>query len=169
MSDFDEKLDEYERHHHYHVDDDDRDSGDDGDYNEVNVQAARLHKTGSGGGLGISLEGTVDVEEGVEVTFCHAHDFYSDDDDYDDDDDDDDIFSSQIRPHHYIRSILPRGPVGVANVFWNGDQLLEVVVNHEDYNDDDDDDSQDHVMVMTSISCSRWSSTKMKQLSLTIW
>ena len=30
-------------------------------------QAARLRKTGSGGGLGISLEGTVDVEEGVEV------------------------------------------------------------------------------------------------------
>ena len=30
-------------------------------------QAARLCKTGSGGGLGISLEGTVDVEEGVEV------------------------------------------------------------------------------------------------------
>ena len=30
-------------------------------------QAARLHKTGSGGGLGISLEGTVDVEEGIEV------------------------------------------------------------------------------------------------------
>ena len=50
------------------------------------------------------------------------------------------IFSPQIRPHHYIRSILPRGPVGVANVFWNGDQLLEVVLNHEDYNDNDDDD-----------------------------
>ena len=65
MSDFDEKLDDYERHHHYHDDDGDRDSG---DYNEVDVQAARLHKTGSGGGLGISLEGTVDVEEGVEVT-----------------------------------------------------------------------------------------------------
>ena len=68
MSDFDEKLDDYERHHHNHDDDGDRDSGDDDDYNEVDVQAARLHKTGSGGGLGISLEGTVDVEEGVEVT-----------------------------------------------------------------------------------------------------
>ena len=87
------------------------------------------------------------------------------------------IFSPQIRPHHYIRSILPRGPVGVANVFWNGDQLLEVVLNHEDYNDDDagdddagdDDAGDDDVMVMTSISCSKWSSTKMKQFSLTIW
>ena len=57
----------------------------------------------------------------------------------------------------------------MANVFWNGDQLLEVVVNHEDYNDDDDDAGDDDVMVMMSITCSRWSSTKMKQLSLTIW
>ena len=99
-------------------------------------------------------------------SFCHADDFYSDEDD---DVDDDNKFSTQIRPHHYIRSILPRGPVGVANVFWNGDQLLEVVVNHEDYNDDDDDAGDDDAMVMMSITCSRWSSTKMKQLSLTIW
>ena len=35
-------------------------------------QAARLRKTGSGGGLGISLEGTVDVEEGVEVSMMNA-------------------------------------------------------------------------------------------------
>ena len=34
----------------------------------------------------------------------------------------------QVRPHHYIRSILPRGPVGVAAAFWNGDQLLEVMM-----------------------------------------
>ena len=73
------------------------------------------------------------------------------------------IFSPQIRPHHYIRSILPRGPVGVANVFWNGDQLLEVVVNHEDYNDnDDDDDGDDHVMVNVD-------HLLVKQFSLTMW
>ena len=56
-----------------------------------------MTKRAPGGGLGISLEGTVDVEEGVEV-----------------------------RPHHYIRSILPCGPVGATRKFWNGDQLLEV-------------------------------------------
>ena len=55
----------------------------------------------------------------------------------------------------------------MANVFWNGDQLLEVVVNYDDDNDDDAGD--DDVMLMTSISCSKWSSTKMKQFSLTIW
>jgi len=61
------------------------------------IIVARLTKRAPGGGLGISLEGTVDVEEGVEV-----------------------------RPHHYIRSILPVGPVGATGKFWNGDQLLEV-------------------------------------------
>ncbi len=50
-----------------------------------------------GGGLGISLEGTVDVENGNEV-----------------------------RPHHYIRSILPDGPVGVNGILKSGDELLEV-------------------------------------------
>lgn len=50
------------------------------------------------GGLGISLEGTVDVEDGVEV-----------------------------RPHHYIRSILPDGPVGLNGRLKSGDELLEVV------------------------------------------
>ncbi|XP_038208262.1 patj homolog [Zerene cesonia] len=50
-----------------------------------------------GGGLGISLEGTVDVEGGREV-----------------------------RPHHYVRSVLPEGPVGRANVHRPGDELLEV-------------------------------------------
>ena len=34
----------------------------------------------------------------------------------------------EVRPHHYIRSILPQGPVGCTNTFWNGDQLLEVIV-----------------------------------------
>ncbi|CAH1962923.1 unnamed protein product [Acanthoscelides obtectus] len=48
-------------------------------------------------GLGISLEGTVDVEDGVE-----------------------------LRPHHYIRSILPEGPVGKNGKLGPGDELLEV-------------------------------------------
>ncbi|XP_022911871.1 patj homolog [Onthophagus taurus] len=48
-------------------------------------------------GLGISLEGTVDVEGGVE-----------------------------LRPHHYIRSILPEGPVGQNGKLISGDELLEV-------------------------------------------
>ncbi|KAK9712232.1 PDZ domain [Popillia japonica] len=48
-------------------------------------------------GLGISLEGTVDVEGGVE-----------------------------LRPHHYIRSILPEGPVGQNGKLITGDELLEV-------------------------------------------
>lgn len=48
-------------------------------------------------GLGISLEGTVDVEGGVE-----------------------------LRPHHYIRSILPEGPVGQNGKLSSGDELLEV-------------------------------------------
>lgn len=48
-------------------------------------------------GLGISLEGTVDVEGGIE-----------------------------LRPHHYIRSILPEGPVGQNGKLCSGDELLEV-------------------------------------------
>lgn len=48
-------------------------------------------------GLGISLEGTVDVEDGKEV-----------------------------RPHHYIRNILPDGPVGINGTLHPGDELLEV-------------------------------------------
>lgn len=47
-------------------------------------------------GLGISLEGTVDVEGGQEV-----------------------------RPHHYIRSVLPDGPVGLQGTLIAGDELLE--------------------------------------------
>jgi len=58
---------------------------------------AQLSKFKEGGGLGISLEGTVDVENGVEV-----------------------------RPHHYIRGILPDGPVGVNGRLRGGDELLEV-------------------------------------------
>ncbi|XP_049878140.1 patj homolog [Pectinophora gossypiella] len=48
-------------------------------------------------GLGISLEGTVDVEGGQE-----------------------------LRPHHYIRSVLPEGPVGQQGTLIAGDELLEV-------------------------------------------
>jgi len=43
------------------------------------------------------LEGTVDVENGMEV-----------------------------RPHHYIRSVLPEGPVGKNGSLRSGDELLEV-------------------------------------------
>ena len=77
------------------------------------------------GGLGISLEGTVDVEDGLEVRPHH--------------------YIRSISPSYYhtllspalfimtiiiiiiIRSILPQGPVGSTNTFWNGDQLLEVI------------------------------------------
>ncbi len=61
------------------------------------LQIARLTKPDATSGLGISLEGTVDVEDGKEV-----------------------------RPHHYIRSILPNGPIGLNGVLRSGDELLEV-------------------------------------------
>jgi len=61
------------------------------------IVVSQLSKSKDGGGLGISLEGTVDVEDGREV-----------------------------RPHHYIRSILSDGPVGRANKLQSGDELLEV-------------------------------------------
>ncbi|ERL94720.1 hypothetical protein D910_11994 [Dendroctonus ponderosae] len=64
---------------------------------DVEIVIARLKKFGDKGGLGISLEGTVDVEDGREV-----------------------------RPHHYIRSILPEGPVGKNGILKSGDELLEV-------------------------------------------
>ena len=63
------------------------------------LQVAFLRKTDKDGGLGISLEGTVDVEEGQEV-----------------------------RPHHYIRSILPGGPVGTERTLQPGDELLQVSI-----------------------------------------
>ena len=56
-----------------------------------------LQKSKVGGGLGVSLEGTVDVEDGVE-----------------------------LRPHHYIRAILPNGAVGADGRLQPGDELLEV-------------------------------------------
>ncbi|XP_043273107.1 patj homolog isoform X2 [Venturia canescens] len=61
------------------------------------IVVAQLNKFAEGSGLGISLEGTVDVENGQEV-----------------------------RPHHYIRSILPEGPVGQNGILRSGDELLEV-------------------------------------------
>lgn len=64
---------------------------------EFDIVVAQLSKFEEGGGLGISLEGTVDVEGGREV-----------------------------RPHHYIRSILPDGPVGKNGRLCSGDELLEV-------------------------------------------
>jgi multiple PDZ domain protein len=32
----------------------------------------------------------------------------------------------EVRPHHYIRSILPGGPIGINAVLKSGDELLEV-------------------------------------------
>lgn len=61
---------------------------------EKDVIVAEVQKLA---GLGISLEGTVDVEGGQEV-----------------------------RPHHYIRSVLPEGPVGQHGSLIAGDELLEV-------------------------------------------
>ncbi|XP_074644065.1 multiple PDZ domain protein-like isoform X4 [Tubulanus polymorphus] len=64
---------------------------------EYDIVVAQLSKFREGGGLGISLEGTVDVENGIEV-----------------------------RPHHYIRSVLNDGPVGLNGRLQSGDELLEV-------------------------------------------
>ncbi|XP_029038727.2 uncharacterized protein LOC114874016 [Osmia bicornis bicornis] len=64
---------------------------------DIEIVVAQLKKFTEGSGLGISLEGTVDVENGQEV-----------------------------RPHHYIRSILPEGPVGQNGTLRSGDELLEV-------------------------------------------
>ncbi|XP_076395996.1 multiple PDZ domain protein isoform X1 [Megachile rotundata] len=64
---------------------------------DTEIVVAQLKKFTEGSGLGISLEGTVDVENGQEV-----------------------------RPHHYIRSILPEGPVGQNGTLRSGDELLEV-------------------------------------------
>jgi len=58
-----------------------------------------VRKFKEGGGLGISLEGTVDVENGVEV-----------------------------HPHHYIRSVISDGPIGINGRLACGDELLEVSI-----------------------------------------
>ena len=60
-------------------------------------QVAKLCKPDENSGLGIALEGTVEVEDGREV-----------------------------RPHHYIRDIQVGGPVGLNGILQRGDELLEV-------------------------------------------
>jgi hypothetical protein len=62
-------------------------------------QVAKLRKPGENSGLGIALEGTVEVEDGREV-----------------------------RPHHYIRDIQIGGPVGLNGMLQRGDELLEVSI-----------------------------------------
>ena len=68
-----------------------------GNDDDSKIIVAQIRKFAASSGLGISLEGTVDVEGGKEV-----------------------------RPHHYIRSILPEGPVGSNGLLRSGDELLEV-------------------------------------------
>lgn len=68
-----------------------------GPEDDSKIIVAQIKKFAASSGLGISLEGTVDIESGVEV-----------------------------RPHHYIRSILPEGPVGQNGLLRSGDELLEV-------------------------------------------
>ena len=73
------------------------------------LQVAQIEKFRESGGLGISLEGTVDIEDGEET-----------------------------RSHHYIRAILSEGPVGVEGTLRSGDEILEVngrelvLMNHVD-------------------------------------
>ncbi|KAH8358972.1 hypothetical protein KR093_003615 [Drosophila rubida] len=64
------------------------------EFPESEILVAEINKLS---GLGISLEGTVDVECGIEK-----------------------------RPHHYIRSILADGPVGRQGILRPGDELLQV-------------------------------------------
>ena len=65
------------------------------------VQLANITKFKEGGGLGISLEGKVDVEDGVER-----------------------------QQHHFIHSILNDGPVGKDGRLKSGDELLQVEHPH---------------------------------------
>ncbi|XP_033636742.1 multiple PDZ domain protein-like isoform X3 [Asterias rubens] len=65
---------------------------------DIMIVVAQLSKFREGGGLGISLEGTVDIDES----------------------------GDEVRPHHYIRSILADGPVGQNAQLKSGDELLEV-------------------------------------------
>ena len=67
---------------------------------DYEIIVAQISKFKEGGGLGISLEGTVEKVDGEEQN-----------------------------PHHYIRSILPNGPVGQNGRLLSGDELLEV--NHQ--------------------------------------
>jgi len=64
---------------------------------DVEILVAQICKYKQGGGLGISLEGTVEKIDGAEQN-----------------------------PHHYIRSVLPNGPVGQNGNLQSGDELLEV-------------------------------------------
>ena len=64
---------------------------------EFEIIVAQIGKFKEGGGLGISLEGTVEKVDG-----------------------------SEQNPHHYIRSVLPNGPVGQDGRLNSGDELLEV-------------------------------------------
>ena len=64
---------------------------------DFDILVAQISKFKEGGGLGISLEGTVEKVDGEEQN-----------------------------PHHYIRSILPNGPVGQNGRLMSGDELLEV-------------------------------------------
>ena len=64
---------------------------------ELDILVAQISKLKEGGGLGISLEGTVEKIDGAEQN-----------------------------PHHYIRSVLPNGPVGQNGRLMSGDELLEV-------------------------------------------
>ena len=61
------------------------------------IAVAQMSKFKPNGGLGISLEGTVEKVAGEEQN-----------------------------PHHYIRSVLPNGPVGQSGRLKSGDELLEV-------------------------------------------
>lgn len=63
--------------------------------NDYRVVVADVNKLS---GLGISLEGTVEIE----------------------------AYGVEIRPHHYIRSILIEGPVGKDGRLKTGDELLQV-------------------------------------------
>ena len=64
--------------------------------NHYEIFIADIYKPDNGG-LGITLEGTVDIENGEEV-----------------------------RPHHYIRALLRDGPVATEGTLRSGDELLEV-------------------------------------------
>ena len=64
---------------------------------DFEIIVAQIGKFKEGGGLGISLEGTVEKVDG-----------------------------SEQNPHHYIRSVLPNGPVGQDGRLSSGDELLEV-------------------------------------------
>ena len=64
---------------------------------QYEIAVAQMAKFKPNGGLGISLEGTVEKVDGEEQN-----------------------------PHHYIRSVLPNGPVGQNGKLKSGDELLEV-------------------------------------------